>query len=128
MSMEYQVWLMSRLSQWLDAGIGAEALNESVIEQFVAAFRAAGQVRGRSMPAFMPMLSWLRRDGVVARPVVPASDALDVLMERYHVWMVDDRGLASRTIGRYEINARRFLRWRSPASAAACLDGLRGRT
>jgi site-specific recombinase XerD len=126
-SMEYQVWLMSRLSQWLDAeGIGFEALNESVIEQFIAAFRAAGQTRGRAMRAFMPMLSWLRRDGVVRPPMVPASGGVDVLIERYHVWMVVDRGLASRTIGRYEITARRFLRWRSPASPAARIDGLTG--
>jgi site-specific recombinase XerD len=125
--MEYQVWLMSRLSQWLDAeSIGAEALNESVIEQFIAAFRAAGQIRGFSMRAFMPMLSWLRRDSVVRPPMVPASGGVDVLIERYHVWMVVDRALAPRTIGRYATTARGFLTWRSTASPDEGVEGLTG--
>jgi site-specific recombinase XerD len=47
-------------------------------------------------------------------------------MDRYHAWMVHDRGLASRTTGRYEITARRFLRWRSPASPASSLELLTG--
>lgn len=78
------------------------------------------------MRAFMPMLSWLRRDGVVRPPVVPASGGFAVLIERYHVWMVVDRGLASRTIGRYETTAHRFLTWRWPASPETSVDELTG--
>jgi site-specific recombinase XerD len=46
------------------------------------------------------------------------STPLDVLVERYHGWLVEDRGLATRTIGRYEGTARRFLEDRRVAVAA----------
>lgn len=47
-SVEYQVWLMSRLSQWLDTqGLDAAALDEAMIEHFMAAFRATGLAASR---------------------------------------------------------------------------------
>jgi site-specific recombinase XerD len=126
-STEYQVWLMSRLSQWLDEeGVEVAALNESVIDQFVAAFRATGQIRGRSLRSFAPMLTWLRRDGVARPEALSVPSGLDVMIERYHFWMDLDRGLATRTMARYETTARRFLKWRSPASPETFVAGLTG--
>lgn len=124
-SVEYQVWLMSRVSQWLDAeGIAVPALDETVIDRFIAGFRAAGQARGRSMRSFWPMLVWLRREGVVGPPVAEPRGALDDLIDRYQRWMLD-RGLALRTIGRYAVTARRFLVWRS-SSEPSVVAGLSG--
>lgn len=126
-SVEYQVWLMSRLSMWLDTeGLAFGWLDETVIEHFITAFRTTGQVRGRSMRAFAPMLSWLRVNGV-APPAVPVlSSQLDVLIERYRNWMRSDRGLATRTMRRYEVTARWFLTWLSPGSPMTRVVGLSG--
>ena len=112
--MEYQVWLMSRLSQWLDAeGLAVAVLNE--IGDRAVHLGVSGN---RASPG--PLDAGVRADAVVAarqpaslQPTEPAtSSGLDVLIERYHTWMVIDRGLAARTMRRYEITARRFLIWR----------------
>lgn len=42
--------------------------------------------------------------------------ALAKLMDDYRRWMITDRGLTSRTVGRYEKSARCFLAWRAAAA------------
>lgn len=57
--------------------------------------------------------SMLREQQVIAEKVAPPPSALDVLINRYRVWMIEDPGLAATTVLRYENLARRLLqdRW-----------------
>ena len=52
---------------------------------------------------------------------------LAVLLEQYHDWLVEDRGLASPTVRRYEAIARRFLQERQTvAGRSTGVEGLSG--
>jgi hypothetical protein len=74
------------------------------------------------------MLKWLRQ----CRFVPPMTSTtprtpLDVLMERYHDWLVEDRGLAVPTVRRYEAVARRVLQERrTVAGRSTGVEGLSG--
>jgi len=59
------------------------------------------------------MLGWLRECHFVP-PLVntPPGTPLDVLLERYRHWLVEERGLACPTVRRYEAVARQFLQER----------------
>jgi site-specific recombinase XerD len=74
-----------------------------------------------------PILNWLR-DRKVVPPVAktPRNTPLDELLERYRGWLVEDRCLAARTIGRYEVTARRFLQARQRAGWGTGVEGLSG--
>jgi site-specific recombinase XerD len=127
---ENHVWVMARLSRWL-VGEGLELgdLDSVRVEQFRSALRANSQKRVPNKRALAPLLTWLRDQCVV--PVATrtsAASALDELLDSYHRWLVDERGLAARTIGRYEATARRFLVERSQAAGRrAGVEGLTGR-
>ena len=71
------------------------------------------------------MLGFLRGLGVVPAENVGATP-VELLVGRYRVWLVEDRGLAARTVGRYEMTARRFLASRASATGGCGAEGLSG--
>jgi hypothetical protein len=127
---ENHVWVMARLSRWLVGEcLQLGELDAVRVEQFRSALRANGQKRVPNKRALAPLLTWLGNQGVVppATRTSPAN-ALDELLDGYHRWLVDERGLAARTIGRYAATARRFLVERSRvAGRRTGVEGLSGR-
>jgi integrase/recombinase XerD len=125
-SAEHRVWMMGHLSRWLTTeGLEPSELSHDRIVQFLTVF-GAGWTPQLSVGRVAPILGWLRDRNVVP-PLThtPRNTPLDQLLERYHDWLVEDRCLAARTIGRYEVTARRFLEARQRAGRATdvCLSG-----
>jgi site-specific recombinase XerD len=115
LSREYKVNQMGRLSRWLAAqGFEAADLDRVRLAAFLASM-ATSRRRPPSMAAMRPLLDFLHAQEVVASEAADPHGRLDELMDDYRRWMVADRALADRTIGRYETTARRFLADRAAA-------------
>lgn len=100
---------LGQVGLWLSAeGLDATELDQTLIARFVATRREAGTRRVPGLRAMAPLLTYLREAGV-AKAAQPSATALEVLLEQYRSWMVQDRNLASPTVLRYENTARRFL-------------------
>lgn len=114
-SAEMQMLLMARASRWLAGeGLGAGDLSAVRVERMLAGWRAAAAPGARVATArsLVALLAHLRADGVLAVDLPVPSSPLDDLLADYRGHLVRDRGLAARTILRYEVTARRFLEGR----------------
>ena len=108
-SREFKLAEVAKLSAWLEGhGLGVGDICPARIGEFLSDL-AARPGRAATLVAMRPLLVWLRRLGLAGDdpPAVPAP--LDELVGRYRHWMVTDRQLAARTVGRYEQGARLFL-------------------
>lgn len=113
---EHKVNEMSRLSRWLEGrGLGAGDLDDELAGAFLADF-GKGRRKQPTLLALAPLMGWLRGDGVIGGPAGPGRKPEDDLLDGYRRWMQAERGLAARTIGRYEETARRFLGGRARAA------------
>jgi hypothetical protein len=72
------------------------------------------------------LLEHLIDERVVPVSEPPARTVLDELVDGYHEWLVDDRGLAATTVLRCENTARRFLQQGSFSAGSVDLVGLTG--
>jgi integrase/recombinase XerD len=115
LSREYKVNQMGRLSRWLAAQrFEAADLDRVRLGAFLTTM-ATSRRRPPTMAAMKPLLDFLHARAVVASEAADPRERLDELMDDYRRWMVADRALADRTIGRYETTARRFLADRAAA-------------
>jgi integrase/recombinase XerD len=126
-SAELQMGLVGRLSRWL----ASEGLAVSVVdEQVVCHFLAVTEWDRQHVPTlrtFVPLLGWLRKQGLVAGASLPVLSPLDELLGRYRGWLERARGLSERTIGRYVVTSRRFLAERAGVSGGPTgVEGLTG--
>ena len=112
-TVENHVRVMAHLSQWLaDEGVEPSELSQDRVEQFFAVLRMQWK-RPPTAQTLRPMLAWLRECRFVPPlTTMTPQTPLDVLLEQYHKWLVEDRGLAFPTVRRYEAVARRFLKER----------------
>jgi integrase/recombinase XerD len=98
------------LSRWLeDQGRTATAVNEELIEQFLAWRRKAGHVRSQSRPGLLCLLEVLRSAGVAAEPAGRPVSAAEALLASFERYLLAERGLAPGTVAGYLDQARRFL-------------------
>lgn len=106
--------LMGQLNRWL-AGEGCEVgeLTPEVAEEFLATRRARGHRRVPTLARLVPLFEYLKKQGVVPAEQPKPPTAREVLLARYHDYLVDDRGLMPSTVARYERFARRFLAQRA---------------
>lgn len=123
-----QMRVLAHLSRWLkERELAAGALTAERAAEYVAERRAAGYVHWMSERGLGPVLEFLRGEGVIPGPAVPAAvQAVDVLVERYRGYLASERGLAASTIGRNAAYARVFLAGREealPALTAAEVSG-----
>ncbi|SRR5712691_59330 len=117
-SAEHHVRLVAHLSRWMvPAGCELSGLTDERVEQFLLDLRA-GHRRAPTARTLAPLLGWLRNRGVVPQASPPKLTAVDALLARYRVWLIRDRGLAARTVDRYDETARRFFAYRGPLAAA----------
>src|SRR5260370_5444627 len=108
---------MAHLSHWMaDEGVEPSQLSQDRVEQFFAVLRTQWK-RPPTAQTLGPMLKWLRECRFVP-PITSTTPRtpLDVLMERYHDWLVEDRGLAVPAgpchdrLARHVLHAARALR------------------
>jgi hypothetical protein len=100
---------MGQVGLWLSAeGLEAAQLDEQRMAAFLVARQVSGYRRIPGTRAMVPLLTYLREAGVV--PVAePLLTPVGVLVVKYRLWLVQERGLAATTVLRYENTARRFL-------------------
>jgi site-specific recombinase XerD len=123
---EFKLYEVAGLSRWLDArGFGVEDVNEERVSSFLVEY-GANRKTVPTVWAMRPLLGWLRGQGLIAPQLVETGGSVEALVLRYRRWMLNDRGLAARTIGRYEQTARRFLSERAEVVGDCGLDGLDG--
>ena len=100
---------LARVGLWMSTeGLEAAQLNEERMAGFLTARHAAGHRKVPGTRAMVPLLSYLREAGV-APAAEPSLTPLGALIGQYRSWLVQERGLASTTVLRYENTARRFL-------------------
>ncbi len=87
----------------------AAQLSDTGVEEFLASRRAAGCRRVPHGRSFVPLLDYLRDQGIIAAPVPAPATALDELIDRYRRWLVSR--CCSRAAG-----PSGPLRWRAGAA------------
>jgi integrase/recombinase XerD len=106
-----QMRLVAHLSAWL-AGqeLPVGGLTAEVVADFLRVRREAGHRAGVSGRAVAPLLGYLRGLGVVAQPGrrVPET-AVEVLLEEFRRYLVEERGLAVASVRAYLRYAELFL-------------------
>jgi integrase/recombinase XerD len=127
-SVRERVEVVGRLSRWLvREGFSVAELTPARAEQFLGAWRAAGQRRVPTMRTLVPLLEYLREQHVLAAEQRSSVTPLEELLGRYRHYLVHDRALAPLTVLRYLRMARRFLvRRASLTGGATGADGLGG--
>jgi integrase/recombinase XerD len=102
--------LLAHLSRWM-AGrhLDAASLTTSVIAAYFADRRAAGYVEHVSAQAVAPLIDYLRAAGVDTAVTSAPPSPLAALLDRFGDYLLTERGLDPRTIGRYVVLARAFL-------------------
>lgn len=107
-SREYKLGEMAQLSLWLDRrGLGACDINTARVQEFLAGLETSRK-RPTTLKAMRPLLVWLRSADDIGADPAASHEPLRELMDRYRRWMAE-RGLADRTINRYEQGAWHFL-------------------
>ena len=108
-SAELQVWLAGRLSKWMRLrDLAPVDLTDARVQEFLIFDRSGGR-RTVTLRAMATVLGYLRGVGVLPAPAAEPLTPVEVLLQRYRLWLVNERGLADRTIGRYIGTARRVL-------------------
>src|SRR6266498_5039335 len=120
------VRLMAHLSRWLAREtLSASALTSSTVEAYFAERRAAGYANERTPRALHPLVTYLRRLGVVPpEPPRTPTGHLEVLLSQYQDYLLVERGLAASTAALDVRLARPFLATRVGADGQLDLAGL----
>lgn len=106
-----QMQLVARLSRFLQArGLVASELSPAVVEEF---FKDLHAHHGSSWPtpkAFVWLVEYLRDLGIVPAPVPPPPQSeQEKLIHRYRRYLLDERGLAPKTVAGRERTVLMFL-------------------
>jgi len=119
-STEYQVWVMAHLSRWLFIeGVGVAHLTPDRVEQFLTVQRVRTGRRLMTGRVLRPLLGYFRFQNLLPPVTEVTPTPMDDLLGRYRRYMIEQRGLAPRTVRHYESVARRFLNERMPAEVSA---------
>lgn len=106
----WQVWVMARLSQWMEsANIELTSLTDEHVAEFIAHHRASHYRQPIGRRRLAPLLRYLRQQGLIPPVEVPRATPLAEFIERYRRFLTDRRNLAPRTVERHVKTAQRFL-------------------
>jgi len=110
--------LMGHLSRWLVSHeLDVADLTPTVVEQFLEARADEGYARALGSGAVVPILDHLRGLGVAPKPAPVVPDGpIEVLIERYKGYLLEERGLLAGSVRNYVIVARSFLSHRFQAT------------
>jgi integrase/recombinase XerD len=123
-SISGQMGLMAHLSAWLDShDLPVGGLTAEVVEGYLRVRRGAGHRSGITGRAVAPLLGYLRGLRVVAEPGrrVPGTP-VEVLLEEFCVYLLDERGLAPASVRSYLRYAGMFLTELSAPLGAALVE------
>jgi site-specific recombinase XerD len=120
--------VLGQLGRWMDSkGLESGEVDDAAIEEFLASRRASGDRQVPRVRALGQLLRYLRDVGVMTPAEEPGEPTpLERLIVDYREWLVDERGLASATVLRYEKLARRFLGERVAAEDERGVENLTG--
>jgi site-specific recombinase XerD len=105
-----RLWQLDHLSRWLDEErLGAGELTEERGEWFLADRRARGYRTWVSSRSMRLPLGYLRSIGVAPDLRPPDGDARGDVLGGYRRYLVNERGLATKTVTDYVRTARVFL-------------------
>ncbi len=108
-SIAAQLRLVGQLSGWLDVcGLTVGDLGRDTVGQFIAVRRVTSS-NFRSPKALAPLLGYLRSLGVTPAAVEAAGSAEEVLLERFGIYLREERGLAADTVRSYVSQVRPFV-------------------
>jgi site-specific recombinase XerD len=108
---QQQLRTVARLSQWMSRhDFQTQDLDEQVVTQFLQARRRQGRMRHIEPKTLAFFLEHLRQESVVNRPVPRVEeDGLGLLQRDFERYLLQERGLATATIGNYLGVSRTFL-------------------
>lgn len=102
--------LMAHLNRWMvGRHLDATGLTTPVIGAFFAERREAGYAEHVSAQAVAPLMGYLRAAGVGAAVTSAPPSPLAALLDRFHDYLLTERGLDPRTACRYVGLAQAFL-------------------
>jgi integrase/recombinase XerD len=106
-----QLHLMAHLSRWLAGeGLDVHTFRENDLQRYFQFRRHAGYTHCVSMKAMLPMLTYLRAEGITfAASNGVSRGPVDFAMDQYRDYLVHERGLAQLTIHNYINAVRPFL-------------------
>ena len=106
-----QVHLFAALSGWLlDESLEPRQLDATAVERFLIVRRRTGATRYVSGKAMHAILTFLGRQGIVRTPpALPASGPVEVTLERYGQYLLEERRLAATTARLYVYLVRPFV-------------------
>ena len=107
-----QLQLMPHLSRWLHGeGLDVHTFRQNDLERFFQLRRHAGYTHCKSLKAMLPMLTYLRAEGIaLSASTVVNRGPIDLAIDRYRDYLVRERGLARLTVRQYTNAVRPFLR------------------
>lgn len=99
----------AQLSCWMEAqGLGGSDFSPAVLERFGAACRTAGYRDYVSIRGNKPILAFMRLAGHCSAEPVPVGP-VDVLLDRFAIWLSRERHLAASSVETYVWHARGML-------------------
>jgi len=106
-----QIQLMAHLSRWLAGeGLDVRALRQNDLERFFQSRRHAGYTHCVSLRAMLPLLSYLRAEGIaLSASAVVSRGPIDLAIDQYRDYLVHERGVAQLTVHNYINAVRLFL-------------------
>ncbi|MGV9386728.1 tyrosine-type recombinase/integrase [Nonomuraea sp. NPDC003707] len=103
-------YVLANLSRWLEQeGAAPAELGVERIAAFVAARRAGGCRRWRTVGSLRPMLAYLRGLGLIPAEEPHSVGPVDVVLERYRRWLERERRLGEQTVSWRLHVAAKFL-------------------
>jgi hypothetical protein len=105
----YSLVALGQLGRWMASeDLDVDQLDGRAIKAFLATRRTKDH-RPAATASFVPLLDYLRDEGVTPPEPARALTPLDGLIGEYRDWLIVDRALAPATVGHRQRFARRFL-------------------
>jgi hypothetical protein len=120
--------LMGQLGRWMESSVGdGEQLTLADLDSFAEWLRCRSAHLVPRLRGNDPLRSYLVEAGAVRLPASPPPGEVEVLIDGFRGWMINERGLAAGTVLRYENTARRFLNERHLACGSRFITELTAR-
>jgi integrase/recombinase XerD len=113
-----QMHLLAHLDLWLETeGHEVGELTAELVEPLFAIRRHEGRSNLLTTKSLKPFFGFLRRAGVPEPPTAAPTDPVEVMVDRYQLYLTRERGLVKGTVHFYAHVARLFLSERSVIDA-----------